>query len=168
MKFTEQEVIGAVKRVLEDGFSVQGSAKAIGMSKSDLQVYVARTRKHGYRCLIKYANNKKYDGRFKVHAVEFMRENHLSTYSAAAHFDLDRSMIRRWERMYLEEGPKALYEERRGRKALNQKQRGRLPKLEKQVEEDLIAENQRLRMENEFLKKLNALVQENEKRRQKK
>jgi transposase len=37
-------------------------------------------------------------------------------------------------------------------------------KLDKTVEEDLIAEVQRLRMENEYLKKLNALVQERIKR----
>jgi transposase len=40
--------------------------------------------------------------------------------------------------------------------------------LNKKVEEDLIAENQRLRMENEYLKKLNALVQERIKRENKK
>ena len=33
-------------------------------------------------------------------------------------------------------------------------------KLNKNIEQDLIAENQCLRMENEYLKKLNALVQE--------
>ena len=37
--------------------------------------------------------------------------------------------------------------------------KGRPPKLDKKVEEDLIAENQRLRMEIEYLKKLDALVQ---------
>lgn len=36
-------------------------------------------------------------------------------------------------------------------------------KITKIVEEDLIAEVQRLRMENEYLKKLNALIQEREK-----
>mgnify|MGYP002508658721 CR=1 FL=1 len=36
--------------------------------------------------------------------------------------------------------------------------RGRPPKLDRKVEEDLIAENQRLRMEIEYLKKLSALV----------
>ena len=41
-------------------------------------------------------------------------------------------------------------------------------KLNKDIEKDLIAENQRLRMENEYLKKLNALVQERIKRENKK
>ena len=38
------------------------------------------------------------------------------------------------------------------------KSSGRPPKLDKKIEEDLIAENQRLRMEIEYLKKLSALV----------
>ena len=41
-------------------------------------------------------------------------------------------------------------------------------KLDKKIEEDLVTENQRLRMENEYLKKLNALVQERIKREGKK
>ena len=44
----------------------------------------------------------------------------------------------------------------------------RKKKLSKEVKEDLIAENQRLRMENEYLKKLNALVQERIKQESKK
>jgi len=40
--------------------------------------------------------------------------------------------------------------------------------LPKTVEEDLIAENQRLRAENEYLKKLQALVLEEERRRHRK
>ena len=51
--------------------------------------------------------------------------------------------------------------ERRGRACkASGTQKGRPPKLDKNVEEDLIAENQRLRMEIEYLKKLDALVQE--------
>ena len=69
--------------------------------------------------------------------------------------------VRRWERIYLEEGAEGLMKERRGRaSAASGTRKGRPPKLDKKVEEDLIAENQRLRMENEYLKKLNALVQE--------
>ena len=58
-------------------------------------------------------------------------------------------------------------EERRGRpKKMKLKEDKK--KLNKNIEQDLIAENQRLRMENEYLKKLNALVQERIKRENKK
>ena len=79
--------------------------------------------------------------------------------------------VQRWERIFLEEGAEGLMEDRRGRACkASDTRKGRPPKLEKRVEEDLIAENQRLRMEIEYLKKLDALVQkriqEEEKRRQ--
>lgn len=60
----------------------------------------------------------------------------------------DHKIIERWERIYLEEGPEGLAIERRGRSS-----KGRPPKqLPKQVEEDLLAEVQRLRAENDYLK----------------
>ena len=71
-----------------------------------------------------------------------------------------KNAVQRWERIYLEEGAEGLMKERRGRAgAASGTKKGRPPKLDKKVEEDLIAENQRLRMEIEYLKKLDALVQ---------
>ncbi len=55
---------------------------------------------------------------------------------------------------------------RRGRG--NKGKTGRPPKLDKKVEEDLVAENQRLRMEIEYLKKLSALVLAEEREKNKK
>ena len=98
-----------------------------------------------------------------------MREHHLSyretvrKYWSTRQEDNYKNRIKQWERIYLEEGEAGFYIERRGRatKMDNPKiGRPRKKQLDKQVEEDLIAENQRLRMENEYLKKLNALVQE--------
>ncbi len=85
-----------------------------------------------------------------------MHENHLSIRGAATKFGVSsHPTVAKWERIYYEEGPTALFRENRGRKpGMSTK------KLNKQVEEDLIAENQRLRMENDYLKKLQALVQE--------
>ena len=72
------------------------------------------------------------------------------------------------ENIYLEEGKEALLVERRGRAcAASGTQKGRKPKLDKQVEEDLIAENQRLRMEIDYLKKLRALILEEERQNRK-
>ena len=70
-----------------------------------------------------------------------------------------KNAVKRWERIFLEEGAEGLMKERRGRAcAASDTRKGRAPKLDPKVEEDLIAENQRLRMEIEYLKKLSALV----------
>ena len=73
----------------------------------------------------------------------------------------------KWERIYYEEGPQALYEERRGR-SKKMSSTPRKKELSKENEEDLIEEVQKLRMENAYLKKLQALVQERTKPKQEK
>jgi len=106
---------------------------------------------------------------FKIKVIESMHAERLSCMEAARHFGVKNStQVERWERIYLEEGKEALLVERRGRAcAASGTQKGRKPKLDKQVEEDLIAENQRLRMEIDYLKKLNALVLEEERQNKK-
>ena len=111
--------------------------------------------------------NKTYSAEFKISVIMDMRENRLGYRETARKYDLVRqsessaaSILHRWERIYLEEGAEGLMKERRGRVCSSSGTRkGRPPKLDKKVEEDLIAENQRLRMEIEYLKKLDALVQ---------
>ena len=112
--------------------------------------------------------NARYTGDFKCQVVEDIQKNKLSQYQASAKYNVQRSVISRWERIYLEEGAQGLYVERRGRaSAASGTQKGRPAKLPKQVEEDLIAENQRLRAENDYLKNLHALVSERERHEKK-
>ena len=100
--------------------------------------------------------NKRYTPEFKIKVVETMHKEKLSYSETARQFDIcDHDRVAAWERIYLEEGAEGLCIERRGRKST-----GRSPKIKKEVEEDLIAEVQRLRAENAYLKKLNALVAE--------
>ena len=101
--------------------------------------------------------NKKYTGEFKQMVVETMRKELLSYQETARRFEVrSDTQVRSWERIYLEEGPEGLYVERRGR---NSHGGGRPAKqLKPEVEEDLIAEVQRLRAENAYLKKLRALI----------
>ena len=109
--------------------------------------------------------NKRYTPEFKRMVVETIGKENLSIRAAMQEFGInDHKIIERWERIYLEEGPEGLAIERRGRSS-----KDRPPKqLPKQVEEDLLAEVQRLRAENEYLKNLQALVLEDERRRHKK
>jgi transposase-like protein len=127
----------------------------------------------------KRRTNKKYSPEFKISVILDMREHHLGyCETVRKHFNIEDGKevnyyhrVQRWERIYLEEGEAGFYIERRGRatKMDNPKiGRPRKKQLDKQVEEDLIAENQRLRMEIEYLKKLNALVQERIERERKK
>ena len=94
-----------------------------------------------------------------------MLKEKLSYCETARQFEVsDHHRIQDWKRIYLTEGPEGFAVERRGcgRKGRPLKQ------LPKEVEEDLLAEVQRLRAENEYLKKLQALVLEDERRRHKK
>lgn len=122
---------------------------------------------------------KKYSAEFKISVIMDMRENHLSYSETVRKYRLGdpnmggtRQMLQRWERIFLEEGAAGFMTERRGR---NSTGRPRKHPLDKSVEEDLIAENQRLRERNEYLeaeleylKKLDALVREREQRNGKK
>ncbi len=110
---------------------------------------------------------RKYNGTQKVEIIKRIHRENLSFKGASREYGFDRT-LRDWERIYWEEGEEALLLERRGRScAASGTQKGRKPKLDKQVEEDLIAENQRLRMEIDYLKKLNALVLEEERQNRK-
>ena len=96
---------------------------------------------------------------FKLSVIMDMRENHLGIMETERKYDVKHDVISKWERIFLEEGAEGLMKERRGRASkVDGIAKGRPPKLDKKIEEDLIAENQRLRMENEYLKKLSALV----------
>ena len=99
--------------------------------------------------------DKLYTAEFKRHVVETMQEEGLSYRETERRFELPSGRAAAWERIYLEEGPERLAIERRGRASSGQPK-----KLPKEVEEDLLAEAQRLRAENDYLKTLQALVLE--------
>ncbi len=121
---------------------------------------------------------RRYSSEFKIRVIIDMREHRLNyNETVRKYWDITkgqegnyRKQVQRWERIYLEEGAEGLMKERRGRACkASGSNKGRPPKHNKKVEEDLIAENQRLRMEIEYLKKLDALVQkrlQEEKRKQ--
>ena len=116
-----------------------------------------------------------------------MRENHLGYRETVrkywhtkteAETSNHLSQVKNWERKYLEEGEAGFYIERRGRATkMDNPKKGRPRKkpLDKQVENDLIAElqrlkeeNQYLRAENEYIKKLSALIAAEEQKKSKK
>ena len=118
---------------------------------------------------------RKYSSEFKICVIMDVREPHLGyRETVRKYWDVSqgqeenyKNIVKRWERIFLEEGAEGLMKEHRG-KSNTSSRRGRPPKLDRKVEEDLIAENQRLRMEIEYLKKLSALVLAEEQKNDKK
>lgn len=111
-------------------------------------------KEEGYEGLNRKSGNRTHlTGEFKQKIIEDMHQNKLGYEKTAAIYGVNIQKIAQWERIYLEEGRAGLNKKKRVHAVLEGSQI-----LDKQVEEDLIAEVQRLRMENEYLKKLNALV----------
>lgn len=151
-----------VQRYLDGRTSFNDLAKEYHVNKADVQKWLAAFREHGIEglCTIR----RTYTGEFKVSVVEYMHNTGTSIRQTAAYFNIpSHPTISTWERIYYEEGKEALFKERRGRA---NKMGTKLPNKQKcniRNNEDLLAEVQRLRMENEYLKKLNALIQKWEK-----
>ena len=158
-KYSYEEKLAAVELVVNENLSTYEAAKVSGISRTPILRWVERYKQFGPEgLLIKHGS---YDGAFKVSVIEYMHENHLSLSQTAVKFGIPTEMtVGKWESIYYKEGPQGLYRDNRGRKSKMNTDKSKRKKLDKETEEDLIAEVQRLRMENEYLKKLDALVQE--------
>lgn len=164
-KYSNEFKLEVVKYCVEEHHGYSDAAKHFNIpSETTILYWVRKYKEKGVEGLL---NDKRslYSGEFKQNVVEYMRKNHLSATETAVKFNLaQHGVVLKWERIYYEEGPQALYIERRGRnKKMSSKNKENVNK-----NEDLLEEVQRLRMENEYLKKLNALVQERIKRENKK
>ena len=166
-KYSDEFRLSVVKEYLSGtngGFETL--SRKYEIPKAQLRRWVHLYEQHGAEGLFKVSAT--YSGEFKIYVVEYMHEKQMSFMETADHFCIpSHSTVIKWERIYYEEGPEALLEERRGRKNMGKKNSSK-PKKNVNENEDLLAEVQRLRMENEYLKKLNALVLEREKSEQKK
>ena len=167
-KYSKELKLEIVKRYLK-GESPSVLVNEYKMPKnmdSEIHKWVHKYEIHGAKGLV--GRKESYSGEFKVHVVEYMHNNRMSLTATADHFCIQSvPTLSKWERIYYEEGKEALFEERRGRNSMGKKKPVK-PKNNVNQNEDLLAEVQRLRMENEYLKKLNALVQERERSEQKK
>lgn len=165
-KYSKEFKLKLVKEYLKGNMSIRNIASKNNIPESPLYRWIKRYQEHGIDGLER--NKITYDGNFKISVIEYMHNNHLSLSETSAKYNLaNDQIIAKWERIYYEKGPHALFRENRGRKNKMSSKSGK-KKLSKEVEEDLITENQRLRMEVAYLKKLHALIQERNKSQKKK
>lgn len=100
------------------------------------------------------SGRKIYSTELKLEIVERYLKGDIGIKKLAQEYHVSYGDIQKWR--------DALFQEQRGRTSKMGTKRPRKQKTNIETNEDLLAEVQRLRMENEYLKKLNALIQKRE------
>jgi len=163
-KYTVEEKIQAVKRYLNGVEGQRTIANSIGVDKTLFRTWIFQYQHHGEKAFEKSYTS--YSLQYKLDVLNYMNEQGTSIRETAAIFNIPSpSTLSKWQKQLDTEGIGALKSKQKGRPPMKNKSNN-TPKNQSPVEgsiEALQAENERLRMENAYLKKLNALVQNKEK-----
>lgn len=144
----------AAEHYLKNGIS--STIKMYNVSNKTVYKWVRQLESEGFM----RKKNESYSVEKKIEIIKYYRENGPT--ETEKRYNIGPSVFQKWERIWVEEGEAGLALERRGRG------KAQKPKKDVNQDKDLLEENRRLRMENEYLKKLDALVREREEREKKK
>jgi transposase len=160
-KYDEQFKSALVQQYLSGGGGYKAIAKQHGLDHGMFRRWVLTFRAHGADGLKKKFSH--YSAEFKLSVLQHMWDNELSYGQTAALFNIrSPGSLSAWEREYRRAGLDALAARPLGRpKSMSAAPSPPEPKPEddKRSREQLLAELDYLRMENAYLKKLQALVQ---------
>ena len=166
-KFKSEEKLQAALRYLEGRESLNEIANSIGVHSSGILKWVKQYEHNGVEAFIKRYTN--YSAQFKLDVLNYMIEHGMSLRETAAIFNISSpSTLNSWQKQFEAKGFDALQSKKKGRPSMKKEMKKETKKQLKQTPvegspEALQAEIDRLRMENEYLKKLNALVRAKEK-----
>ncbi len=159
-KFTIEKKLEVVQKYLNNDGGYGYLSKLFGISQSSIEKWVLQYQYHGEEGLIKNYTN--YTVQFKLDVLKYMNEQGTSLYETAAIFKIPApSTILTWKVKLETKGLDALKVKKKGRPSMKKESKKSTP-IEGSVEA-LHAKIERLEMENAYLKKLNALVQMQEK-----
>lgn len=160
-KFTREYKLHVANRYLNELVSYRELANQVGVDDSILRYWVMLVRHHGDQAFaFPYTN---YPSAFKLRVIQFITEKNYSIREASAIFQIpDPCMVRRWVKKWKRVGEDAFgsLEMRPSTMTSNQKKNKMKDNSSNQSMEDMKKELEYLRMENAYLKKLKALVQE--------
>lgn len=166
IKFSLRQKLSAVRSIIGCTESCLSAARKIGSKENTVQRWLRLYKQHGVNGL--KLRNGSYDGDFKVRVVRHMLKNKLSSIQTAVFFAIPQDyVVSRWLKIYERFGAAGLLKENRGRK------KSQMGKKTKKKKNDFSAvkpaaaraaalqkEVEYLRAENAFLKKLDALIQQ--------
>ena len=167
-KLTRKDKIEIYER-RKKGETISSLTKAFDLHGSNIRYLIALIKKHGYDILRK-DKNRAYSKDFKLQIINRILINHESVNSVAIDIGLaSDGILHNWLSKFKENGynviekkkgrnPKSMTKPKKNNKTLSEKEKI------KQLEDEILY----LKAENEYLKKLRALVQERELKEKKK
>jgi transposase len=159
-----------VKLVLEKHYSCNYVSKQKGLNESNIRKWVRFYKQYGSIGLLP-RKNQSYSVAFKLKVLKAIDNNSLSLRTASVKFNIpDTSIILKWKKDFTTFGLVGLQPKTKGRPTFMDTNKRKKRKSDKLLtrEEELLLENEALRCENELLKKLQALIQAEEKARKRK
>lgn len=163
-KLTREDKIEIYERRLK-GETISSIAKSFNMNKSNIKYLINLIKKHGYDVL-RNGKNRFYSKDFKLQTINRVLYNNESINGVAIDIGLPANgILHNWLSKFKENGYNVV-ENKKGRKPKSMTKPKVLTEKEKikQLEEEVLY----LKAENEYLKKLRALVQERELKEKKK
>ncbi|SUX45698.1 Transposase [Chryseobacterium indoltheticum] len=140
--------------------SIDSIATEKGFNESNLRKWISFYNKYGISGL-RPRKNKSYSLKFKLKVLKAIHTEFISQREACVRFDIPaQSTVLNWQRDYEKGGILGLENKPIGRPKIMSDYKRKKRKSDKPLtrEEELLLENERLRAENDFLKKLDALT----------
>lgn len=168
-KHDESFKLEVVQRYLSASIGARTLALQYGLDHGTVRRWVESYRQHGEEGLRRRSKYCCYSVQFKLSVLRRMWEEELSYRRAAALFDVrgGHNVVATWERRYHEDGLEALKSKPRGfpKRMTAPKRPKPLPLQDENPRtlEELRKENEYLRAEVAYLKKLDALVRAQQK-----
>ena len=159
-KYSEELKIKIVLDHKSKGFGASVLSHIYGPDRKCIEQWIAQYELNG-----KFTKpTRHFSGDFKLKVLNYQQEHHLSNLATALIFGItNKATISAWRKKYITDGKEALFQ-KQGRYSKMPKKSliPNKPREEWTKDEELAY----LRMENEYLKKYLALVQEDEKKKQ--
>ena len=161
VKYDYKFKLECIDLVLKQHYSLDYVSKLKGPHKSEIFKWISFYNNYGNNGLIP-RKNQSYSISFKLKVVNAIEKFSLSLRAASLKYNIpDKSVIAKWKKDFANFGIEGLKSKPRGRPISMSDYKRKKRKSDKPLtrEEELLKENERLRCENELLKKLQALIQ---------
>lgn len=159
-KYSDKFKLKIVKEYLEGSLGYGLLAKKYDIpDHSQVRVWVRAFREFGEEGLRRKQSNQVYTVKFKLDVLNFMKQTGASYQDTAVAFKMNNpSLIANWYGTFLKEGVEGLQKKAKGRPSMSENHKAKSSKQKKEPtrEELLERENELLRLEIAYLKKLKA------------